>query len=70
MWAFNVLKAKGPDGKVLEPSTATHPGFLAVPVKFPCVFEARSQKHADIVEKGWLDVKDKGPQLSRIEAII
>lgn len=70
MWAFNILKAKDASGQAIEPPTGTHPGFLAVPVKFPCVFEPRSQKHADIVDQEWLSVKDKGAEWSRVKSTI
>jgi len=70
MWAFNVVKAKDVDGKVLEPPTGTHPGFLAVPVKFPCSFEPRSRKHAELVEQTWLNAKEAGAVWKRAKSTI
>jgi hypothetical protein len=70
MWAFNVVKAKGPDGEVLEPPTATHPGFLAVPVHFPCSFEPRSPKHAEIVDSEWARAQKEGLHWTRAKSTI
>ncbi|KAL6695447.1 cytochrome P450 [Trichoderma pleuroticola] len=52
-WAFNIRKSTDEDGNPIEPSTAAQPGFLLTPVKFPCRFEARSDKHAAIIEQTW-----------------
>lgn len=70
MWAFNIKKAKGPDGKVLEPSTDTHAGFLAIPVKFPCVIEPRTAKHAKMVDDAWLKAKEEGVSWTRAKSTI
>lgn len=62
LWAYNITKSKDADGEELEPSTAAQPGFLLTPVKFPCHFEARSEKHARIIEKRWLESQEKGTE--------
>ncbi|KAM5383723.1 hypothetical protein ACJZ2D_001712 [Fusarium nematophilum] len=60
LWAFNIKCAKGEDGREIEPVVETEPGFLNVPARFRAVLEPRSQKHADIVEREWLEAKAKG----------
>jgi cytochrome P450 len=50
LWAFNIQKAKGPDGELLEPDTRMVRGFLSVPNKFKCLITPRSSKHAAIIE--------------------
>ncbi|PTB75330.1 cytochrome P450 [Trichoderma longibrachiatum ATCC 18648] len=52
-WAFNISKAIDADGNAIEPSTEAQPGFLLTPVKFPCRLEARSARHAAIIERTW-----------------
>ncbi|OTA04134.1 Cytochrome P450 CYP2 subfamily [Trichoderma parareesei] len=52
-WAFNISKSVDAEGNAIEPSTEAQPGFLLTPVKFPCRLEARSEKHAAIIERTW-----------------
>ncbi|KAL6862016.1 cytochrome P450 [Trichoderma novae-zelandiae] len=52
-WAFNITKSTDEDGNPIEPSTDAQPGFLLTPVKFPCRLEARSERHAAIIERTW-----------------
>ncbi|KAL2759304.1 hypothetical protein ACRALDRAFT_1054550 [Sodiomyces alcalophilus JCM 7366] len=59
-WAFNIRKSVDADGIVREPSTAAEPGFLLTPVKFPCHFEVRSEKHAKLIEDSWADAEREG----------
>lgn len=56
-WAFNIRKSTDESGNPIEPSTAAQPGFLLTPVKFPCKFEARSDKHAAIIEQTWSEAQ-------------
>ncbi|KAK4068264.1 uncharacterized protein Triagg1_7507 [Trichoderma aggressivum f. europaeum] len=56
-WAFRIRKSTDDDGNLIEPSTAAQPGFLLTPVKFPCRFEARSDKHAAIIEQTWSEAQ-------------
>ena len=59
-WAFDIRKSVDADGNIIEPSTAAQPGFLLTPVKFPCHFEPRSDKHAKIIEQVWSDAQREG----------
>ncbi|KAF5695700.1 cytochrome P450 monooxygenase [Fusarium mundagurra] len=65
LWAFNIKRAKDEEGKEIEPVIATEPGFLNVPARFQAVFEPWSKKHADIVEKEWLEAKEKGVVMNK-----
>ena len=60
LWAFNISKSVDANGQVIEPSTDAQPGFLLTPVKFPCHFEPRSERHSEIVEKTWVDAQKEG----------
>ncbi|OCK75420.1 cytochrome P450 [Lepidopterella palustris CBS 459.81] len=60
LWAFNVKKAKGPDGREITPPGDMEDGFLCVPKKFECHFEPRSAKHAKIVEESWTQAEREG----------
>lgn len=61
LWAFNIKKATGKDGKPVEVSPANvEPGFVLVPKRFPAVFEVRSEKHAAIVEQTWAEAEKEG----------
>jgi cytochrome P450 len=66
LWAFNITKARDDNGKVIEPTTSTEPGFLAVPERFPCRFEARSPKRAEIVERVWAEAEKEGLKWTRL----
>ncbi|CAI6098838.1 unnamed protein product [Clonostachys chloroleuca] len=59
-WAFDIRKSKDKNGNEIEPSTAAQPGFLLTPVKFPCHFKARSEKHASIIEEKWTEAQREG----------
>lgn len=59
-WAFNMRRSVDAKGNTIEPSTAAQPGFLLTPVKFPCHFEPRSEKHAKIIEEVWSSAKKQG----------
>ena len=65
LWAFDIKKAVDSDGNVLEPSTKTEQGFLAVPERFPCHFEPRSSKRARIVEETWTKAEAGGLHWTR-----
>lgn len=60
LWAFNIKKATGGDGKPVDVKPVTEPGFLTVPVKFPAVLEPRSEKHAKIVDETWIEAQKEG----------
>ncbi|KAJ4211748.1 hypothetical protein NW759_012347 [Fusarium solani] len=49
LWGFKISKAKGPDGKEIQPTTAMVPGFLTVPLPFECSIVPRSSKHKKIM---------------------
>jgi len=51
LWAFNIKRAKGPDGEEVA--------------KFKAVLEPRSEKHAKIVEREWLTAREAGVNWSR-----
>lgn len=68
LWAFNIKRAVGADGKEIEPVVQSQPGFINSPVKFRAVLEPRSQRHAAIVERNWLDAEASGVDWSRRKA--
>ncbi|KAL4940598.1 hypothetical protein BDV06DRAFT_213320 [Aspergillus oleicola] len=71
LWGFNVGKSKDPTtGKILEPDSTTETGFLAIPKRFPCHLEARSAKHAKIMEQAWIDAQQNGLNWSRRKTTI
>ena len=51
LWGFNISKAIGPDGGVIEPDTAMIRGFLSVPTPFPCQITVRSEGHARVMRE-------------------
>lgn len=51
IWGFNINKAKGPDGRLIEPTTAMVPGFLSIPEPFDCEFVPRSARHDKIIRE-------------------
>ncbi|KAH7126489.1 cytochrome P450 [Dactylonectria estremocensis] len=59
LWAYNIKRARGPDGAEIEPVLKTEPGFLMVPARFHAVLEPRSEKHAEIVEQSWVEARDE-----------
>ncbi|RFU78079.1 cytochrome p450 [Trichoderma arundinaceum] len=59
-WAFNIQKSVDENGDAIEPSTAAQPGLLLTPARFPCKFEARSEKHAALIEQTWSDAQKQG----------
>lgn len=71
LWAFNLRKAKDPNtGKVIDPDTSSENGFLCIPARFPCVFEARSAEKAKIVEKEWTRAESQGLEWKRKKSTI
>lgn len=65
LWAFNIKRATDGNGQEIEPRIVTESGFLNVPARFQAVLEPRSDKHASIVEKAWLEAKEKGVVMNR-----
>lgn len=65
LWAFNIKRAVGADGKEMEPVVESQPGFINSPVKFRAVLEPRSEQHAAIVKRNWLDAEASGVDWSR-----
>lgn len=53
LWAFNIKRAIGPDGKEIQPEIKAEPGLINVPHKYSSILEPRSKKHAQIVEEEW-----------------
>lgn len=70
MWAFNVVKKKGPDGKPMEPPTETKSGFLSIPVKFPCAFEPRNPWVPRVIDETWQRAQDDGLDWTRAKRTI
>lgn len=68
LWAFNINRAVGADGKEIEPFVEYQPGFINSPAKFRAVLEPRSKQHAEIVERNWLTAKASGVDWSRKKA--
>jgi hypothetical protein len=65
LWAFNIKRTRDTNGVEIEPSIVTEPGFLNVPARFQAVLEPRSGRHAEIVEREWLQAKSKGVVMDR-----
>jgi len=65
LWGFSVKKATGKDGESIDVVPKSEPGFLMVPAKFPAVLEARSARHAKLMEKSWLDAQKAGLEWTR-----
>ncbi|ETS87770.1 hypothetical protein PFICI_01598 [Pestalotiopsis fici W106-1] len=65
LWAFNIKRARDENGVEIEPLMVTEPGFLNVPARFGAVLEPRSKRHAEIVERDWMEAKMKGVALDR-----
>jgi hypothetical protein len=71
LWAFNLKKAKDPKtGDIIEPDTGVQNGFLAIPTRFPCIFEPRSAAKAEMVEREWKQAENDGLEWTRKKATI
>lgn len=53
LWAFNIKKKIGEDGRMIEPTAEMTPGWLIIPEPFECTIDPRSEKHARIIEEVW-----------------
>ena len=62
LWGFNISKAIGSDGKVIEPDTAMIRGFLSVPTPFPCQITPRTARHAEIMREDFKEAEARGIQ--------
>ncbi|VUC37774.1 unnamed protein product [Clonostachys rosea] len=60
LWGFDIRKAKGPDGRLIEPPTAMVPGFLSIPLPFDCDIMPRSAKHEKIMREEFAKAEAKG----------
>lgn len=60
LWGFDISKAKGPDGEVIEPTTKMVPGFLTVPEPFECSIRPRSGKHAEVMRRVFEEAEREG----------
>lgn len=60
LWAFNISKKIGPDGKPIEPTQAMVRGFMSVPEEFECDILPRSEKHAEIIREDFEKAKKEG----------
>ncbi|KAJ7888842.1 cytochrome P450 [Mycena leptocephala] len=47
---FDITKAVGEDGKVIEPNHAYFPGLVTMPLPFKCSIKPRSQETVDIIQ--------------------
>jgi cytochrome P450 len=59
LWAFNISKKVGPDGKAIEPNTAMVPGWMTIPQPFECSITPRSEKKAGLIKRYWTEAKNK-----------
>jgi cytochrome P450 len=57
LWAFNISKKVGKDGKVIEPNTAMVPGWMTIPQPFECDITPRSEKKAAMITQIWEETK-------------
>lgn len=60
LWGFNIGKASGPDGKLVEPETAMVRGFLSVPEPFECSIKVRSPQHEKIMRSNFAKAEKEG----------
>ncbi|ETS80084.1 hypothetical protein PFICI_07613 [Pestalotiopsis fici W106-1] len=60
LWGFNVEKAVGTDGDVIEPETKMMPGFLSVPEPFKCSITCRSRAHEVLIRSSFEEVQAQG----------
>lgn len=62
LWAFNISKKKGPDGKLMEPNTKMVRGFLSVPEPFECEISVRSDRHEKMIRESFASAEKEGLQ--------
>jgi hypothetical protein len=54
LWGFNLVKKRGPDGKLIDPPLNKSNSLLIVkPDPFEMAFEPRSASRKDEIVKGW-----------------
>jgi len=47
---FDITKAVGEDGNVIEPNYDYFPGLVTMPLPFKCSIRPRSQEAADLIQ--------------------
>lgn len=57
IWAFNISKAVGKDGKAVQPNEAMVPGWMTIPQPFQCSITPRSEKKAALITQIWQEAK-------------
>ena len=62
LWGFDIAKAAGSDGKLIEPETAMVRGFLSVPKPFQCQISTRSARHAEVIREDFVKAEALGIQ--------
>ncbi|KAG8908736.1 hypothetical protein FRB99_002974 [Tulasnella sp. 403] len=56
LWAFDFLRAQGPDGKVVDVKLWDYsPGVVSIPRPFDCKIQARSKMAAETIQKEYLE---------------
>ncbi|EXJ86782.1 hypothetical protein A1O3_03736 [Capronia epimyces CBS 606.96] len=60
LWGFNISKAVGTDGGIIEPETEMVRGFLSVPKPFTADITIRSAKHAAVMRKAFDQSQEEG----------
>lgn len=65
LWGFNILPEIDEVGDFVEPNTNLVPGFLTVPQPFGARFEARSPKHANVIQESFKAAEKEGIKILR-----
>lgn len=68
LWGFSVNK-KVKDGQVIEPSEKMVKGWMCIPGPFEVDIKVRSQQHADIIRREWMDA-EKGIDIEAADTLI
>ncbi len=63
LWAFNITKKIGEDGKLIDPDTTMMQGFLSVPTRFVCDIKPRSEKRAQAIRDIFAEAERNGIHL-------
>lgn len=60
LWGFDISKARGPDGRPVEPTTEMVPGFSTAPKPFECAITPRSKRHARVMRDAFEEAERVG----------
>ncbi|KAI1622014.1 cytochrome P450 [Exophiala viscosa] len=57
LWAFDIAKKVGSDGKIVEPDASMVPGWMTIPVPFECDIRVRDEKKKALIDQIWKEAK-------------